>query len=118
MARKIELKTVPLTMPGATEAQRFGYANQIVEMLRQPQGQQGVSMAEMLEVMPVLAKFQDIGDAKVLILEDAHYDIVMARLATFRFPFVDQVIVTFIEDLKAAPEFEIGAVPEPEAEAT
>lgn len=109
MAKKIELKTVPVTIQRA-EASDLDYAAHIATILQQPQGQGGVSMQDILTVGPVLEKANAAIKAKAshLILEDAEYLILMERLGTFQFGIVHQTIVEFIRDLQAAEPFEVG----------
>lgn len=110
MAKKIDLKTIDMIIPGLPKPQPLGYANQLVTILREPVGQQGITMDDILDVAPLLKKVNEHLTKGTLILEDGEYKTIMDRLSTFRFPFVDQAVVDFITDMQNAETVELGVV--------
>ncbi len=105
MARKIELKTVPLGEPG-NDGETLDYRETLVTILRQPSGGQGIDYEEMGRRLKLIEKVQSA--KKHVVLEDAEWDQVVAAFKAFRFAQVLTGVVRMGDDLTAAEEVPIG----------
>ncbi len=106
MARRIELKTVPLGEPG-NDGETLDYRETLVSILRQPSGGQGIDYAEMGQRLKLIEQVQSAGGD--LALEDAEWQQVCAAFKAFRFAQVLPGVVRMGDDLMAAEEVPLGA---------
>ncbi len=92
----IPLKTVNVEVDGKTIG--ISYRLQLQAILKQPPTLQGSSIDEVRRAIHVLDAIEKC-DGKVLNLEDADFEFMKQRVLATRWPFVDQAILKFVEDV-------------------
>jgi hypothetical protein len=108
MARKLALRTVPLSLPVAngTAVPLFSYADTMLNMLRMGTGGQGLSFDEGCRAVEALGPIQRALEehAEDVTVSDAQWVTLRERLDKFPFAFADPAIVEFGMMIRNAPE--------------
>ena len=101
MARNIPLRTVE------TNAAKFDYRQQLIQFAAAPQGEGGMSAAEMFEAHPIVAKLQTHEGRDAVILEEAEWRFLWERVESGKFPGYHDVWVNFIASVRDAETVKI-----------
>jgi hypothetical protein len=102
--KHITLKNIPKseTLAG------FNYNENLTAIMSRPiGGQGGIDVNEMRRVASILDKLEALKDsptgAPVLVLEDAQWELVKARVTVWPWAMFHKVIVQFVDDIENAP---------------
>ena len=109
--KKVELKKVIIPADGITTEQDLDYKDTIMGLLTVPKDPQaGASFEEMVEVMPIHAKFRfNATDIGYILLEDAEHKIVVERLKGAKFNRNSAEIFEMIQSVVDAEEHLVEA---------
>lgn len=104
MARKIELKTRKV---GTAE---FRFIDQLISFASSGIGSDGLTMTEMFEAQPIVQKLKAHDDANSIILEEAEWLFLRARVEAGRYPALHDVWIEFISAVRNAEQVQIAEV--------
>lgn len=90
--RKIKLISKKLSFNGASL--EFNYQDQLMQIAQSPMGQAGITMVQIMTMVPILTKIKEANGS--LILEDSEHQEIMDRLKVYPFAFVHEDIAEFI----------------------
>lgn len=109
MARSIPLKTVELSTYDQSSNGSVSYAELLLGVLRANQPG-GFSADELLEVLAVADEVKTAADGgrDAVLLEDAQYAVLAARVNSFRFAVAHEAVGQFIRDVREAETVNIA----------
>ena len=102
--RTIQLKAVPMDVPGAVET--FDYRAQLLSILRTSSpSENGFDLGTMRTALKVLDKLDAAKSGSVVDMNDDEWEYVKGRIETQRWAFASQVIADFVDEiLEAKPQ--------------
>ena len=96
--RQVQLKTVEIVLDGKTSP--LSYKLQLAHIMRTP-SQNTADLDEVRRSIRILNALDTI-EGNVLNLEDADFEYMCQRVTGTRWPFIDPVIITFVDDVTGA----------------
>lgn len=104
--RSIPLRTVDVTVFGASKPAPLKYAGLILGVLSQPHHQRGMDLAELARATAIIRIVQkaDADGLDAVVLEDADWTYLAARIVDFNgWTLIHEAIVDFADAIKSAP---------------